>query len=495
MTMPSPTSSRKTSRRPNSGRPEATQEALSRVSADLVRKLPPQDLDAERAVLGGVFQSNAALHHIVDILMPEDFYSSAHREIYSAFLALYNKNHPIDYVTAADELTRMGTLDEVGGPVYLAELGESVVSAANATRHAYIVRDRAILRHLIDTSSSIISRCYDSGEVEELLDRAEQDIFAITDARQTSPIVSSKDLINQVMDEVEARFLRKSQITGIETRYAEFDNMTAGLQKSDLIIVAGRPSMGKTAFALNVALNAAANRTSPTPTAVFSLEMSKEQLMTRLLSTRSRVPLQHIRTGYLSDDEWPLIHDGADVLMQAPLFIDDTPALSTLELRARCRRLKSQHDIGLIIVDYLQLMRSSRNPDSREQEISDISRSLKALAKELNVPVVALSQLNRRVEDRNPPKPMLSDLRESGAIEQDADVIVFLYRDSYYKRLKMRNTGEDPNESAFLDNTATLIIGKQRNGPVGEVDLIFLEQYASFENKIDTPDPSEVYGS
>ncbi|MGE4551643.1 MAG: replicative DNA helicase [Desulfovibrionaceae bacterium] len=458
--------------------------------------MPPQDLDAERAVLGGVFQSNAVLHNLVDTIVPEDFYSPAHREIYAAFLALYNKNHPMDYVTVADELTRMGKLDEVGGPVYLAELGESVVSAANAARHAHIVRDRAILRHLIDTASSIISRCYDSGEVEELLDSAEQDIFAITDARQTSPIVSSKDLINQVVDEVEARFLRKSQITGIETRYAEFDKMTAGLQKSDLIIVAGRPSMGKTAFALNLALNAATNRANATPTAVFSLEMSKEQLMTRLLSTRSRVPLQHIRTGYLSDDEWPLIHDGADALMQAPLFIDDTPALSTLELRARCRRLKSQHDIGLVIVDYLQLMRSSRNPDSREQEISDISRSLKALAKELAVPVIALSQLNRRVEDRNPPKPMLSDLRESGAIEQDADVIVFLYRDSYYKRLKMRKSGEEAqDEAAFVDNTATLIIGKQRNGPVGDVDLIFVEKYASFENKIDAPDPSEVYGS
>ncbi|MGE4552846.1 MAG: replicative DNA helicase, partial [Desulfovibrionaceae bacterium] len=398
-----------------------------------------------------------------------------------AMLALYDQGQPVDYVTAADQLRRSGCLDRVGGPVYLAELGESVVSAANAARHAHIVREHAVRRGLIETASGIIARCYDRGDVEELLDGAERGIFAITDSRQASPIVSSQELIHQVVDEVEARFARKSQLTGIETRYAEFDRMTAGLQKSDLIIVAGRPSMGKTAFALNLALNAAGNRTTPTPTAVFSLEMSKEQLMTRLLSTRSRVPLQHLRTGYLSDSEWPLIHDGADALMQAPLFIDDTPSLATLELRARCRRLKSQHGLGLVIVDYLQLMRSSRNPDSREQEISDISRSLKALAKELSVPVIALSQLNRRVEDRNPPKPMLSDLRESGAIEQDADVIVFLYREAYYRRLKAKR-GEAVSEDAE-DNTATLIIGKQRNGPVGEVELVFVPDVASFENK------------
>lgn len=444
----------------------------------------PQDLAAERAVLGGVLQSNAVLYNLVDVLRPEDFYSPAHREIFAAFLDLYDKGLPIDYITTADKLQARGKLGQVGGQVYLAELGESVVSAANAARHAHIVRDQAIRRGLIETASGIISNCYDRGDVEQLLDGAEQAVFAITDARQTSPIITSKDLINQVVDEVEARFARKSQITGIETRYADFDRMTAGLQKSDLIIVAGRPSMGKTAFALNLALNAAGASANPTPTAVFSLEMSKEQLMMRLLATRSRVPLQHIRTGYLQEAEWLQLHDGAQALAESPLFIDDTPALSTLELRARCRRLKGQHGIGLVIVDYLQLMRSSRNPDSREQEISDISRSLKALAKELHVPVIALSQLNRRVEERNPPKPMLSDLRESGAIEQDADVIVFLYRDAYYKRLKAKKgEAEADTEGAFMDNTATLIIGKQRNGPVGEVDLVFVENVASFENK------------
>lgn len=467
--------------RPNQGRFDANpEEAQDRASSDLLRKIPPQSLDAEAAVIGGVFQSNTMFHELVDVVDPDDFYSPAHRTIFQAFIDLYNKQKPIDLVTVKDHLESTGTLDTIGGPVYLFELADSVVSSANALHHAKIVADKSILRKLIDASSNIITNCYEAGDVDELLGESEKEIFNIAQSQSTANQLDSKRLLDRVFEDLTKKYEEKSSITGIATHYHDFDSMTAGLQNSDLIIMAGRPSMGKTAFALNVALRAAVR--SEAPTVVFSLEMSMEQLMTRLLAVQAQVGLQNLRTGYLEDSDWQKLYQAGDVLSQAPIFIDDTPALSTLELQARCRRLKAEHNLGLIIIDYLQLMRASGRTDSREQEISEISRSLKALAKELNVPVIALSQLNRKVEERTDKRPMMSDLRESGAIEQDADIIIFLYRDAAY------NKAEDNP----LKNHAEIIIAKQRNGPVGKCELFFKKEYTLFENMDVTPYPSEL---
>ncbi|CCO24490.1 replicative DNA helicase [Maridesulfovibrio hydrothermalis] len=453
--------------------------ASSDASSDLLRKVPPHNLEAEQAVLGGVFLSNTIFNDLVDIVNSDNFYSPAHQEIFRSFEALYSKNAPIDLVTVSEYLTISGLIDTVGGPVYLAELANSVVSSANALYHAEIVAEKAIQRSLIDAAAKIISESFDAQDVKELLDHSEQSIFDITDAKKTTTIKSSKDLITDVFKELESRVAQKSLVTGIPTTYHKFDEMTAGLQNSDLIIIAGRPSMGKTAFALNVAMRAALH--SGVTTAVFSLEMAMGQLMTRMLATHGKVDLSRLRTGQLDDEDWAKLYEAAQDLTEAPLFIDDTPSISTMELRARCRRLKSQHNLGLIMVDYLQLMRSSARTDSREQEISDISRTLKALAKELNVPVIALSQLNRKVEERTDKRPMMSDLRESGAIEQDADIILFLYREDFYNK----------KEDKPITNTAEVIIGKQRNGPTGIIKLAFFGQYTAFENLAAEAYPSE----
>ena len=467
--------------RPKSGQFASNpEEALERASSDLLRKVPPQNLEAEQAVIGGVFQSNTMFHELVDIVDADDFYSPAHRTIFQSFIDLYNKQKPIDLVTVKDYLESTGTLDTIGGPVYLLELADSVVSSANALHHAKIVSDKSILRKLIDASSNIITNCYEAGDVDELLGESEKEIFNIAQSQTTANQLDSKRLLDRVFEDLTKKYEQKSAITGIATHYHDFDNMTAGLQNSDLIIMAGRPSMGKTAFALNVALRAAVR--SEAPTVVFSLEMSMDQLMTRLLAVQGKVGLQNLRTGYIEDDDWQRLYEAGDLLSSAPIFIDDTPALSTLELQARCRRLKAEHNLGLIIIDYLQLMRASGRTDSREQEISEISRSLKALAKELNVPVIALSQLNRKVEERTDKRPMMSDLRESGAIEQDADIIIFLYRDAAY------NKAEDNP----LKNHAEIIIAKQRNGPVGKCELFFKKEYTLFENMDATAYPSEL---
>ncbi len=470
---------------PNPQRPKGRyeknpEEVLERASSDLLRKVPPQNLEAEQAVLGAVFQSNSMFHELVDFVGPDDFYSPAHRLIFQSFVELYNKSKPIDLVTVKDHLESTGSLDTMGGPVYLFELADSVVSSANALHHAKIVRDKAILRKLIDASSGIITSCYEAGDVDQLLGESEKEIFNIAQAKTETNQLDSKRLLDRVFEDLQKKYEQKSAITGIPTSYHDFDSMTAGLQNSDLIIMAGRPSMGKTAFALNVALRAAAR--AEAPTVVFSLEMSMEQLMTRLLAVQAKVGLQNLRTGYIEDEDWQKLYGAADILAKAPLFIDDTPALSTLELQARCRRLKAEHGLSLIIIDYLQLMRASGRTDSREQEISEISRTLKALAKELNVPVIALSQLNRKVEERTDKRPMMSDLRESGAIEQDADIIIFLYRDAAY------NKAEDNP----LKNHAEIIIAKQRNGPTGKCELFFKKEYTLFENMDVTPYPSEL---
>lgn len=471
--MPNPQRPRKGSKAPS------TEEALDRASSALLRKVPPHSIEAEQAVLGGIFQSNSAFHNIVDVLTPEAFYSPAHGLIFKAMMELFDTNKPIDLITTSNNLETMGKLDEVGGALYLAELADSVVSAGNAEHHAKIVRDKSILRRLIDISGSIISDCFQNQDVEEVLNTSEKKIFEIAQAKADSNMLPSDRLVVNVFQELQAKFDNKSVVTGIQTHYTDFDEKTAGLQRSDLIIIAGRPSMGKTAFALNVALRAAAR--SETPTVVFSLEMSMEQLMTRLLAVQGKVPLSNLRTGFLDDQDWLNLYDAGDVLTKAPIFIDDTPALSTMDLQARCRRLKAEHGLGLIVVDYLQLMRSSAKPDSREQEISDISRTLKALAKELDVPVIALSQLNRKVEERTDKRPMMSDLRESGAIEQDADIIIFLYRDAAYNK----------SEDNPYKNEAEIIIAKQRNGPTGTVKLFFQKEYTLFENLDRTAYPSE----
>lgn len=444
---------------------------MERASADLLRRVPPHSVEAEQAVLGGVFLRNGVFHTLVDILTPDDFYLPAHTVLFAAFIELYRRNAPIDLVSTAAFLKDMGTLEAAGGAVYLAELAQTVVGGANAEYYATIVRDKSLQRSLISACSEIISNCFDtSRSVDSLLDESEQSVFAISERTSGKVFSSSRDLITKVFEDLTKRMERKELVTGVTTGYNRLDSMTSGLQPSDLIIVAARPSMGKTAFALNMVMRAAVQ--DNVPIAVYSLEMSMEQLMMRMLCAWGKVDLSHLRRGYLDDGEWQRLYAAADILGQAPIFIDDTPALSPLELRARTRRLKAESGVGMVVVDYLQLMRSSRRTDSREQEISDISRSLKTLAKELDIPVVALSQLNRKLEERGDKRPLLSDLRESGAIEQDADVIMFIYRDEVYNKR--------PDNPAR--GTAEIIIGKQRNGPVGMATLAYLPSYTAFED-------------
>ncbi len=480
-----PTKSRRNKTRGGAGEADGqlAPQTLERVSGDLLRRVPPHSPEAEQSVLGGILVRNSILHNLIDLLDEDDFYSPVHRAIYQACLELTRRSIAVDLVTLAEELARMGKLDEVGGPVYLAELASATVSAANATHHAQIVRDKAVKRRLISTASDIIDKVFEGAEeTDALLDASEQAVFAISDSKKTGAMSPSKTLVDQVFEQLTKRVNNHEVVTGVPTGYYTFDEYTAGLQPSDLIIVAGRPSMGKTAFAMNLAMRATCMYN--VPSAIFSLEMSKEQIMMRMLCSWGKVDLSKLRKGRLDDTDWARLYDAANALSPAPLFVDDTPALSTMEVRARCRRLKAEHGLGLVVVDYLQLMRSARRVDSREQEISDISRSLKALAKEMHVPVIALSQLNRKVEERSDKRPMMSDLRESGAIEQDADVIIFLYREAAYKK---------KDELTPEDNIAEIIIGKQRNGPTGMVKLRFFRESTSFENPTDIPPPSE-YG-
>lgn len=438
---------------------------------ELIKKLPPHNIEAEQAVLGGVLIDNSIFHQLLEILKPEDFYQPAHKIIFNSFIKLYSNNKPIDLITLKEILEKEENLEEVGGVVYLASLMENLVPSANALHYAQIVREKAIKRELISGGAKIITLAYESEEdTDSLLDQAEQAIFSISESRVLPNFKSSRQLVDEVFEQLAARFERKELITGIPTGYKKLDEITGGFQKTDLIIIAGRPSMGKTAFGLNIGMRAAIKYNIPI--AIFSLEMSMEQLMMRMLCARAKVDLRKLRTGFLNDEDWARLYEAADELSKASIFIDDTPALEPLELRARCRRLKSEHDLGLVIIDYLQLMHVPQKKDSREQEISYISRNLKALAKEIDVPVVALAQLNRKVEERKDKRPMLSDLRESGAIEQDADVIIFLYRDEVY------NKKEDNPKKGI----AEIIIGKQRNGPIGSLELAYLSSYTAFED-------------
>ena len=440
--------------------------------------------EAEQAVLGGILMRPQLMHVIVDLIADTDFYLPAHATIFRAFLDLYRKSAPIDLISTAEQLKSNNALEEAGGAVYLADLAQAVVSGANAEYYATIVRDKSLQRGLINACSSIISNCYDaSREVGSLLDESEQAVFAISQRTTGRDFTGARELVDSVFENLSKLADSRDVITGVTTGYTRLDKLTAGLQPSDLIIVAARPSMGKTAFSLCMGLNAAIRQ--GVPVAVFSLEMSKEQLMQRMLAVWGKVDMSKLRRpALLTDADWSNLYAAADVISRAPIYIDDTPALTTLELRARARRLKAEKGLGLVIVDYLQLMRTSRRTDSRELEISDISRSLKGLAKEMNVPVVALSQLNRKVEERGDKRPMLSDLRESGAIEQDADVIMFVYRDDVYKFTK---PADRP-----VQGIAEIIIGKQRNGPVGVAELLYMSPYTAFEDLAPDWAPSET---
>lgn len=431
------------------------------------------------SVLGGVLLENEALNKALEILRPEDFYREAHRKIFSALIDLSDKGEPADLVTLTAALQLKGDLEAVGGSAYLATLVDYVPTAANIVYYCRMVKDKAVSRRLIQVATEIATRGYEGGDVEADLDWAEKSIFEIAGSKAKPSYFSTREIMKDTFKTIEKLYDRKELITGVPTGFSDLDLMTAGLQGGDLVIIAARPSMGKTAFCLNIVEHAALHAAKPVPSIVFSLEMGKEQLVQRLLCSVSRVDASRLRTGHLGESDWPKLTNGAGLLSEAPIFIDDTPSISVLELRAKARRLKAEHDLGLVVVDYLQLMQG-RNAESRQQEISEISRSLKALAKELHVPVVALSQLNRSLESRTDKRPMMADLRESGAIEQDADVIMFIYRDAVYcEACKRRDNSCDKGH----DKDAEVIIGKQRNGPIGSVHLTFRGEFTRFENQ------------
>ncbi|MDD5432808.1 MAG: replicative DNA helicase [Candidatus Omnitrophica bacterium] len=434
-----------------------------------LEKVPPQNLDAEMAVLGSMLLAEEAIAVSIEFLNSNYFYKDAHRKIFDAILNLYNVNKAIDLITLTDELKRSNQLEDVGGVSFLTGLVNSVPTAANINHYVRIVKEKNILRTLINNATKIVSLCYESdGNVDEVVDNAERFIFEVTDKKVQGSYLHLKEIVKDSIETIDQLYQNKAHVTGVPTGYIDFDLKTAGLQPSDLIIIAGRPSMGKSAFALGIAEYAGV--IEKVPTAIFSLEMSKEQLAQRMLCSHAKVDAHKVRTGYLATSDWPRLTAAAGKLSEAPIFIDDTPAISVMELRAKARRLKSQHDIKLIILDYMQLMRGSSGIESRQQEISEISRSLKALARELRVPLIAISQLSRAVESRTDHRPQLSDLRESGAIEQDADVVVLILREEYY------------NPTSENQGIADAIIAKQRNGPVGSVKLAFIKEYTRFDN-------------
>ncbi|MFP6681719.1 MAG: replicative DNA helicase, partial [Gammaproteobacteria bacterium] len=435
-------------------------------------KIPPHSIEAEQSVLGGLMLDNEAWLQVSERITEGDFYRRDHNEIFRAVEALANQGKPYDVVTLAEWLQNNELLEAVGGLQYLAELSENTPSAANIAAYADIVRERSVLRSLVRAGTDIAESGYrtEGRSADELLDSAEQMVFEIADreTRSNRGFRRIKELLVGALDRIDLLFQRDNPITGVATGFYEIDMMTSGLQPSDLVIVAGRPSMGKTAFAVNIAQHAAVKESLPV--AIFSMEMPSEQLAMRMLASLGRIDQHKVRTGKLGDDDWPRLTHAVGVLSEVDMYIDDTPALSPGELRSRCRRLAREHGLGLIVVDYLQLMQVHGSQENRATEISEISRSLKALAKELNVPILALSQLNRSLESRNDKRPVLSDLRESGAIEQDADVIMFIYRDEMY------------DEDSADVGIAEIIIGKQRNGPIGKQKLRFFGEYTTFEN-------------
>lgn len=432
-------------------------------------KVPPHDVEAEQAVLGCMLTDKDAVISAVEFISEDDFYREDNKQIYKAVLNLYRRAESIDIITVKSELTSMGKLDSVGGLEYLAELPEKVPTTSNVERYIKIVKEKSNLRTLIKTANDILNAGYDpTQDVESIMESAEKKIFNIMQQNDQSGYSSIKDILVDSFTELEELYNRKQHVTGVPTGFIDLDKRTAGLHNSDLILVAARPAMGKSAFALNIATNAALS--ANTNVAIFSLEMSKEQMVNRILGSVAYVDGNSIRTGRIADDDWLKLATASGRLSQTGIFIDDTPGISVMEIRARCRKLKMEQNIGMVIIDYLQLVQGSSRAGSREQEIAEISRSLKILAKEINVPVIALSQLSRAPEQRPDHRPMLSDLRESGSIEQDADIVIFLYRDDYY------------NPDTDKKNVAEVIIAKHRAGSTGTVELLWRGNYTKFEN-------------
>lgn len=435
---------------------------------DELLKLPPQNIDAEQAVLGTILADGENIYKVIEALKPEDFYREAHRLIYKTMLSLNEQGEPITLLTTTEALKQSGELDRAGGVSYIASLLTMAVPATTLESHAEIIEEKAILRHLIDLSEKIKRLSYNENDAETILEEAERLVLEVGMKRNQQSYTAVRDIVYDAIERIEFLYQNRGNITGIPTHFYDLDRMLNGLQKSDLVIIAARPAMGKTSFCLNIAQNAALK--SGIPVAVFSLEMSKEQLVTRMLTSEAMVDQHRVRAGELTDEDWLRLTEVAGILAKAPIYIDDTPGLSIRELRARARRLKQERNIGLVIIDYLQLLGGSRRVESRQQEISEISRSLKGLAKELDVPVLALSQLSRAVEARQDKKPIMSDLRESGSLEQDADIVMFIYREEYYKPETEKRS------------IAEIIIAKQRNGPTGVVELGFLKEFTKFVN-------------
>jgi len=430
---------------------------------------PPQNISAEQAALGSMLLQEEAILHSVDILKPEDFYRKSHQIIFRCIVDLFEKSRGVDLVTLTEELNKRNLLEEVGGVTYLTNLINSVPTAANIEYYVRIIEEKSILRNLINNATKIISMSYEEKEDGKvLLDKAEHLIFEVSQRNLGQAFVPIKEILQDSFEKIEDLYHREEFITGVPSGFDEFDDITTGFQPSEFIVIAGRPAMGKTAFCMNIAQFASISKNIPV--AIFSLEMSKSQLVQRMLCSEARVDAHNLRKGRLAESDWPTLSMAAGRLAAAPIFIDDSSGISCLEIKAKARRLKAQNNLGLVIIDYLQLIQSSGRIENRQQEITEISRSLKGLARELNVPVIAVSQLSRAVEQRIERRPRLSDLRESGAIEQDADLVVFIYREEYYKP-KTEKKG-----------VAEIIVSKQRNGPTGKVELTFVKEYAKFEN-------------
>lgn len=435
------------------------------------QKSPPNDIEAEQAVLSCIFIDNEAGATALERLSGDDFYRPENKIIFEACQELYKQGMPIDVITIKNKLEEKKVFEQVGGLSYIASIAATSGNAVNVKYYAKIVEEKSMLRKLIKTSNEISGLSYDGKEpIDSIMEKAEKSIFDIIQNRHTDEFSHVRDIAVSSFEKIEDIYMNKGKLTGVPTGFADFDSKTAGLQRSDLILLAARPSMGKTAFALNIVQNAAIRNN--VPTAIFSLEMSKEQLVNRMLCSEAKIDAQKLRTGNLEDDDWPKLIQAMGPLSEAPIYIDDTPGISSMEIRSKCRKLKIENGLGLILIDYLQLMSGNGKNDSRQQEISEISRSLKAIAREMDAPVIALSQLSRACEQRADHRPMLSDLRESGAIEQDADVVAFLYRDEYYF------------PETEKKNMAELIIAKQRNGPTGTVDLTWLGQYTKFSSAL-----------
>ncbi|MGG3448850.1 MULTISPECIES: replicative DNA helicase [Bacillaceae] len=436
----------------------------------LTDRIPPQNIEAEQAVLGAIFLEPSTLTVASEILIPEDFYRNAHQQIYLTMLKLGDHGKAVDVVTVTEDLAAAKQIEDVGGIAYLSELAASVPTAANIEYYARIVEEKSLLRRLIRTATTIAQDGYNrEDEVEDLLSEAEKSIMEVAQRKNAGAFHNIKDVLVRTYDNIELLHNRKGDVTGIPTGFAELDRMTAGFQRNDLIIVAARPSVGKTAFALNIAQNVATN--TDEKVAIFSLEMGAEQLVMRMLCAEGNINAQNLRTGALTDEDWRKLTMAMGSLSNSGIYIDDTPGIRIGEIRSKCRRLKQEQGLGMILIDYLQLIQGNgRSGDNRQQEVSEISRSLKGLARELEVPVIALSQLSRGVEQRQDKRPMMSDIRESGSIEQDADIVAFLYRDDYYDK-------ESENK-----NMIEIIIAKQRNGPTGTVELAFVKEYNKFVN-------------